>query len=329
MRITEHVDPIHTAETLLNEIFQHLFQQDAARERLGFSRISQVSSPQGFPGWYLWLGDSQGVFHIEIASGPWMAPGTSWMCGPQSPSQQSVPLVLRYFPHVEDPSLDTFSCFEQIFRMGPHFDATGTPTFEGGRTMQESFYVVGQMIVSLGARQNETAWICQAPERWQIYRTAGLTLEDASGVKMELIAPSGRDRDVEGWRLSRHIFDKIVSAYSFLAHRAPSAIGASAGPSAAYLIDELDRVQEISDDKMKTFTLWVSFDQDVDLHVAAGLLTSGSMDLIGLWRLPGVVPKEWQNDEWWSISACHFSDDGFLCPCYQEHHRHRKREDAT
>ena len=67
MSVTTHIDSIASVETLLNEMFQHVFQNDGAREHLGFSNISQVFSSDGFPGWYLWFSKIKGAYYIGIS----------------------------------------------------------------------------------------------------------------------------------------------------------------------------------------------------------------------------------------------------------------------
>jgi hypothetical protein len=321
MLIREHIDHISSAEILLNEVFQHIFQNDVARTNLGFSQISQVASDEGFPGWYLWFSDMKGAWHIEITCENPISSGKVFKDLLQPETVKAVGLVLRYFPDIEEKVFETFSCFEQIFRMGPNFDATGTTTFEGARAMPESFYVVGHMIIMFDNRNGDIDFFCRAPKRWRDYRTHGLALANSQGGKIQLLAPGERDRDVEGWNLTRQIFDKIVSAYSFLIRRPPAVVGASAGSSMEYLIDKSNKIKEIVNEQTKEFLLLVSFRQDINLNDAEAMLTSEAKNLIGLWSDPGSIPEEWDNPLWWSISDHHFHDGNcFLCSCYHDQH---------
>jgi hypothetical protein len=164
-------------------------------------------------------------------------------------------------------------------------------------------------------------FFCRAPERWRDYRTEGLAFTDSDGSKIQLLAPGERDRDVEGWNLSRNIFDKIVSAYSFLIRRPPAVVGASSGSSMEYLVDQSNNIKEIQNEQMKEFLLLVSFRRNMNLKDAEGILTSEAKDLIGLWSDRGAIPAEWNNPLWWSISDHHVHDgDAFLCSCYQDLH---------
>jgi len=330
MLVTERIDLATSTEILLNEVFQHIFQSAGARAYLGFSQISQVASDEGLPGWYLWFDDMKGACYIGITG--WNArhsdkvPTNAWQREPP----RDVCLVLRYFPDMEEKLFETFSCFEQIFRMGPHFDATGTTTFEGSRTMPENFFVVGHMIISFHEPHGDIDFFCQAPERWREYRTDGLTLVDSEGTTMALLAPGECDRDVEGWNLSRHIFDKIVSAYSFLSRRPPSVVGVAAGPSNEFQIDTFNNIHEIKNERWKEFLLLVSFGQNGNLHDAEEMLLSQSKRLIGIWTDVRSIPAEWCNHSWWSVADRHFHDDhGFICSCYDGRHECSAEEEGN
>jgi len=317
----ELADPISWMEIKLNEMFQRVFQNDEARTYLGFSQISQAPPDKGLPGWYLWFSDMKGAWHVGIICEDPVSSGKVHKDSLQPETVSTVGLVLRYFPDIEEKIFETFSCFEQIFRMGPNFDATGTTTFEGARAMHESFYVVGHMIITFNNRNGDIDFFCHAPERWRDYRTQGLVLADSQGAKIQLLAPGERDRDVGGWYLTRQIFDKIVSAYSFLIRRPPAVVGASAGSSMEYHIDKSNNIKEIVNEQMKEFLLLVSFRQNINLNDAESMLTSEAKNLIGLWSDPGSIPAEWYNPLWWSISDHHFHDGNFfLCSCYQDQH---------
>ncbi|HDP26031.1 MAG TPA: hypothetical protein ENN34_11385 [Deltaproteobacteria bacterium] len=320
MSVTERIDPITSAETLLNEIFQRVFQNDGVRTYLGFSQISQISSDEGLPGWYLWFPEMNGAFSIESTGESVPSPGRDFGNGANRGAVREVNLVIRYFPHPDENIFETFSCYEQLFRMGPEFDETGTPTFEGGRGMHESLYVVGHMTISFNYRTNEIDFSCRAPERWKDYRTDGLTLIDSTGAEIQALSPGECDRDVEGWNLSRHVFDTLVSAYGFLIHRPPSLVGASSRASVHYLIDRNGSVEEVQDTQLEEFSLLVIFSEITDPSDAEKRLTSAGEDLIGLWSDPRTIPEPWQNKIWYEIHDQHFHHgDRYVCSCFHDH----------
>jgi len=320
MSSTELIDHISAIEIMLNEVFQHVFQNDEARTHLGFSQISQVPPDKGLPGWYLWFNDKKGPYYLGIVGVNVISSYCALRDSSKQESVNSVQLAIRYFPDTEEDLFESFSCFEQIFRMSANFDDTGATTFEGGRNMHESFYLVGYMTISF-KQNHDVDFLCRAPERWRVYRTDGLTLSDAEGSKTQVLLPGMRDRDVEGWNSSRYVFDKIVSAYSFLMHRKPSIVGASACSSVEYFIDKDENITESRNEQLKELSLLVSFNQHADSGNAETILTAESRNLIGLWEDPKSIPPEWHNDLWWSVSDHHFHDDScYLCNCYHEHH---------
>ncbi len=316
----ELVDYISATEIKLNEIFQRVFQNDGARTHLGFSQISQAPPDQGLPGWYLWFKDSKGPFYIGIIGENVSLPDSSLKESAPREPVRGVQFVIRYFPAIEEDIFESFSCFEQLFRMSENIDDTGATTFAGARNMHESFYVVGYMTISFNSN-NDIDFFCRAPERWRTYHTDGLALPDSAGVKKQVLLPGERDRDVAGWNLSRYAFDKIISAYGFLMHRKPSIVGVSACPSVEYFIDESKNITEAKNEQLKDFLLLVSFSQNINLWEAEKMLQAESRNLIGLWKDPKSIPPAWHNDLWWSVPDHHFHDDScYLCSCYHEHH---------
>ena len=320
MSNTELADPISAVEMMLNEVFQRVFQNDEARRHLGFSQISQAPPDKGLPGWYLWFKDRKGPYYVGIIGENVVLSDSALKESSQRELVNGVQFVIRYFPDIEEDIFETFSCFEQIFRMTANFDNTGATTFEGARNMHDSFYLVGYMTISFNANR-DVDFFCRAPEKWRDYHTDGLALPDSEGAKTQVLLPGERDRDVEGWNLSRYVFDKIVSAYSFLIHRKPSLVGVSACPSVEYFIDEAKNITKTRNEQLKEFSLLVSFSQNVDSRDAKTMLTAESRDLIGLWDDPKSIPPAWHNDLWWSVPEHHFHDDScYLCSCYHEHH---------
>lgn len=319
MSDTELIDHVAAVEIMLNEVFQHVFQNDEARTLLGFSQISQAPPDKGLPGWYLWFKDMKGPYYIGIIGKNL----NSTICSSGEPLQpqsiNSVQFVIRYFPETEEDLFESFSFFEQLFRISSNFDATGATTFEGARNMHESFYLVGYMTISF-SQNHDFDFSCRSQERWRDYRTDGLTLVALDGLKRQVLMPGMLDRDVEGWNSSRYVFDRIVSAYSFLIHRKPSLVGASACTSVEYFIDEDQKITAITNEDLKEFSLLVSFNPHANTRDAETLLTAESRKLVGLWDEPESIPEQWHNSLWWSVARHHFHENScYLCNCYHDH----------
>ncbi|OPY83889.1 MAG: hypothetical protein A4E71_02866 [Smithella sp. PtaU1.Bin162] len=318
MLATERIDPINSVEILFNEIFQHVFQNNHAREYLGYSQISQTFSAEGFPGWYLWFNDIKGAYCIETTGESVHPVNKDSMNFMQCDAVRMVQFVLRYFPTPDEKNYNYFSRAEQIFRKGSDFDATGTPTFEGKRNMPDVFYAVGHVTISLDQSSNVIDFSCRAADSCKNYKTDSLALSDNAGVKTREIS---RNRDVEGWNLSRHIFDKIISAYIFMTHQQPAFISAAACPLNEYPIDDSGNVRAIKNAQFMKLLLLVSFRKSDDLHATETTLRSQSKNFIGLWNDSTVIPAQWNNSLWWSINDHHFHDnDCCLCSCYSEQH---------
>jgi hypothetical protein len=309
-------------ETLINEVLLNAFRNDGVREHLGFKHVSQVVSDNGFPGWYLWFRDMSGAFSLEIPEMDEIPAGDddTGIPGVTGKNREDVRLAIRYFPDTEEDVFDSFSWYEQIVRCGPDFDDMGVPVFKGRRAVKDDYFVVGHMSVSRNGSAGVVDFSCQAPERWQVYRSDGLELADSNGTVVQVLSPGQRDRNVPGWNLSRYCFDRIVSAYSFLVCRPPSTVGASLGPSVRYMIDSTDTVNVEKGRELNFFSLLVSFRQGDRVHDAERrLIRQGGM-IVGLWDDVRTVPPDWSNPLWLDISehSCRH-DEGLLCNCFRDH----------
>ncbi len=326
MTVARHIDPLISFETLLFELFQTVFQNDAARRHFGFSQISQVTTPDGLPAWYLWFSDKPGAYSLAVTEGH-RVPGMSEVSGRDDGDALAARLLIRYFPDTEDESFDSLSTFEQIFRMGPSFDSTGTPSFEGGRAMHDSFFVAGYMDMLIHSSKADVDFFCLAPDRWRDYRTDGLTLTDDKGKSRQVVSPGAVDRDFPGWDLSFFIFDKIISSFSFVSGQAPRRAGAASRPFVHYEIDGEQRVNAVHDPDITEHAFGVSFPNSAGQDIVkeryaffAERFDAPEYALIGMWEGPDDVPAQWRRPEWWTIRATHFhADPDHVCSCYTDH----------
>ena len=326
MTVARHIDPLISFETLLFELFQTVFQNDAARRHFGFSQISQVTNPDGLPAWYLWFSDKPGAYSLTVTEGH-RVPRMSEVSGRDDGDALAARLLIRYFPDTEDESFDSLSTFEQIFRMGPSFDATGTPSFEGGRAMHDSFFVAGYMDILIHSSKADVDFFCTAPDRWLDYRLDGLTLTDDKGKSRQVVSPGAVDRNFPGWAHSFFIFDKIISSFCFVSGQAPLRAGAASRPFVHYEIDGEQRVNTVHDPAITEHAFGVSFPNGAGQDCLkeryasfAERFDAPEYALVGMWEEPDDVPAQWRRPEWWTIRTTHFhADPDHVCSCYTDH----------
>ncbi len=327
MTVTEHTDPVAAAESLMLELFQHVFQNDAARRHFGFSQISQVVDADGLPQWYLWFSDKRGAYSLTIVEGCTLSDSFDAAAhGSGAPLVESR-ILLRYFPAIEEDDFDALSCTEQLFRMSPNCDATGTPSFEGGGAMHPSFFVAGHMDIIVDSSKRDVAFFCAAPDRWRDYRTDGLIMTDTTGTPQQVLSPGDIDRDFPGWMLTSFFFDKIISAFCCMTAGAPRIAGAAMKRSRHYEIDGANHVTVVDDDTIMERILGAAFfdadDEETVRKKAASFterLNSRDYGLIGIWERPDDIPAGWCNPAWWTIRDRHFhADSDRLCSCYHDH----------
>ena len=327
MIVTRHIDPLVSFETLLFELFQKVFQNDAARRHFGFSQISQVTTPDGLPAWYLWFSDKPGAYSLAVTEGHVVSERENACSNQKDTDVLEGHFAIRYFPDIEDKLFDSLSCYEQIFRMGPSFDATGTPSFEGGRAMHQSFFVAGYMDILIHSSKADVDFFCTAPDRWLDYRLDGLTLTDNKGKSRQVVSPGALDRNFPGWAHSFFIFDKIISSFCFVSGQAPRRTGAASRPFVHYEIDSEQHVNAVYDPDITEHAFGVSFPNGAGQDLLkeryasfAERFDAPEYALVGMWEEPDDVPAQWRRPEWWTIRTTHFhADPDHVCSCYTDH----------
>jgi len=327
MTVRDHIDPVIAVESLFHEIFHTVFQNDAARRHFGFSQISQLTTDEGLPHWYLWFSDTKGAYSLTIHEGHTAVNGNDLSdLQTRDPMVLGAPVLIRYFPDIDEETFESLSCYEQIARMGSSFDSTGTPSYEGGRTLHENYFVVGFMDVAVYQLASGVDFFCSAPSTWRDYRRDGLTLTDQNGDAHEVLSPGDIDRDYPGWDLSFFLFDKIINSYCFVTGQAPRYTGMAKKTSCHHIIDSRNHVDAVHDSTITESIFGVSFFDDTDENRVndrytsfSTMLLSHGHRLVGIWQTLAAMPAEWKKP-WWSIKDTHFHDDpDQVCSCYEDH----------
>ena len=315
MSVIPYTDPVVAVETLLNELFQNVFQNDSARHHFGFSKISQLTTSEGMAQWYLWFSDKRGAFSLTIEEDH-----------VASDDNRIHPyLLIRYFPDIEEGVFDSLSCYEQIARMGSLFDATGTPTFEGGCTMHGSLFVTGRIDVNIHSSKSDVDFYCTAPDKWRDFRTDGLTLMDDKMESKQVLFPGELDRDFPGWDLSFFLFDKIISSFCFLTGQTPRYTGRGEKPSFHFAIDIKEKIDIVSDATITDSMMGVSFFELTNRKKVMDryqsfkeTMLSQNHKLVDIWKNSDTIPASLSVPAWWEIKNRHFHADAHhVCSCYE------------
>lgn len=180
-QVHPHGDPMAAAEAVLSAGLRKVFASDEARSLTGLASIHQLANGQGLPAWLLWCAGSRGAYQLEM--------GQAWQASSLGASAR---LLVRYFPHPEEPAMAEFSEEEQDLRRGPAFDGTGTPVFGALNLTDSDLFVLGQLELSLDeeGRPWHLAWDApadgEAVAAWEL----GLPLVD--GLVSALCLAQGR-----------------------------------------------------------------------------------------------------------------------------------------
>lgn len=327
------IDPVAVIESSFHSMFLEIFNNESVSDYFGFWRISPFHSADGMPGWYLWFQEKPGVYGLFVEDAVCLSGDKK---SDKPPSTVAGRIRIMYYPDAEEEVFETFSWFEKIALMGSFFDSTGTPTAEGRQQLDVSFFTVGHMDSLMTVDGSLLEFVCTAPQTWVDLRPEGLVLKDPEGRPFQALQPGERDRDVPGWRLSRFLFDKIVSGFCFCRKCAPTQADVYEFDMPEFSVDAKARVWE-------SFALALSGYQLQVVFSPASGLTGDSREIYQEmnWcrQLPGgtlnsQMPGRWlhawsgkgrefsnpEGLDWWKIKDLHFHDHGGrLCTCYEDH----------
>lgn len=208
----DRIDPILAGEEVFYRIFHNIFNDEAARKYYGFSQISLFTNSEGHPGWNLWFHNVSGAYQLELLQAENSFKKDRLLSLFEGKAVTKGTIAVRYFPNIDDPILDDFSCLESLLRLGPLFDSTGTPTIKGQSQLNGSSFVVGYLDYTIDIDRTFLELECIAPNRWKDIRVNGLLLENYKGEMCEVVSPGGIDRNLPGWEFAFILFDKMISA---------------------------------------------------------------------------------------------------------------------
>ena len=332
------IDPVRIGEEIFYDLFHRIFNDEGARRHFEFSQINFFNSTEGLPGWNLWFRQNTRAYQLALVQAREITDDD----GPVHtgfPHEQAVEgrFAIRYFPGVDDPALDNYSCAETLLRIGPLFDDTGTPSLAGQDRMDESFFVVGHLDFRTTTERNFLELECIAPNRWKDVRVDGLYLKTPEDGEYEAVEPGGIDRNVPGWELAFFLFDKLISTYCYIVKTAPYAAIFGEKKWIRFDIDGNNSCLEVMDPDIDLFHLVIGFKKkdccnetghqmamspDACIKAAGNRLTSEGFALSNACKGPEKNLKTKTNPGWWSVKKMAFSKNTETemhhC-CYHDH----------
>ncbi len=260
MTIRNRVDPVRMGEEIFYRIFHHIFHDEGARKYFEFSQINFFNNTQGLPGWNLWFQKKTRVFQLILLDAQEVInTSSSFHFNSFEKTHVEGRFLIRYFPGIEEPTLDNFSCAETIARYSPIFDDTGTPTLEGQEEMDETYFVVGYLDFRTHTGRDFVELECIAPNQWKNIQTDGLYLRNNENKQFQAVKPGGVDRCVHGWDLAFFLFDKLISGFGYTFKTEPCASIFAQKKGAQFEIDKNNNCTEKKDPEIDLYHLIAGF----------------------------------------------------------------------
>lgn len=208
-------DPVADLQGIIANLFMILMPSTAARRKMCLTGISQPILADASV-WYLWREDFPGVFQLELGEADLhcVRPGTR--PGPRGR------FWVKYFPALEnDPCFDNLSVQEQILRLGPLFDATGTPVLETWSQLPEAAFVVGYLDLDIQEECGLIRMECSARDVWRSFAQAPVDMDNGQET-VRVLDAGDMDRNMPGWALTWPIFDTLVTTLGLFYASAPT-----------------------------------------------------------------------------------------------------------
>jgi hypothetical protein len=139
--------------------------------------------------------------------------------------------VVKCYPYVTAGVFDTFSPAERRMVISRLFDHTHTPLFQTQHEIPENFFTIGSISLVLDAAETVALFTFDSLDslRW--------TASAANIGAANHLNEKSFIRNVPGWQVGYHLFDRLVSLYAFYSKQAPTFIGATQSPGFETIID--------------------------------------------------------------------------------------------
>lgn len=310
-QLIHHQDPV----TDLLQVFDAMFRlviPGPGRKIIGLTGISEKQS--GAPGWYLWFEDRPGAYLLELVVAETVSEED--IVSPSDRGGARGTYWIKYYPAVDDlQSLHAFSDIEQTVRTGGCFDNTGTPDFEKGDGIPETFFLIGAIEASLTADGSGLSLCLESLDHWVTSVVAANGSQpDERGVK--------KDRNIPAWNYSWFLFDRLILTLCLAYRTSPLQISLHEQPGHKFHMDLEGTSRAVPDDKVHERRLSTSFLlQEGHTSSTSHTHRNARADLQDDFsRLSAScdgkssVPNPWISPGWWHIHKRHTELGGAL-PC--------------
>jgi len=316
-----HQDPVEDLLKIFDTAFR-LVIPGPGRQIIGLKAISEKQN--GAPGWYLWFEDHPGAYLLELADAGTRAAKDDR----QALHREAVRGLYRikYYPDTADlSSLSLFSASEQAFRGSDCFDETGTPGFERGEQIPDTFFQIGMIEAALSADTKGLVLRLGTPDRWVTWTVEGVVATDEQGGTHHLRAAGEKDRDVPAWQWAWFLMDRLVLTLCLAYSSQPRQAALYDAPGHAFRIHQSGVSQAVPDEAIRRRWLSTSFRLHDGHTSCAGSLTSYPEDpsllldgppgtLLASYRREPAESDLWVPSAWWHIRESRM-DLGSVLPC--------------
>jgi hypothetical protein len=317
-------DSIELVRRVMEDMFILLFFEEQAHHRIGFTKISRLIGQE--PGWYLWTKERKGAYLLELIDIEDFHREARLVDMPNLNIHPAVraEFIVRYYPSPEEPSFNDFAFIERETRLGPSFDHTGTPFFGKQDELHESLFTVGKFHLAFDKGLDFASLSISSQDRW---------IEIAKNREGGKVIPEeAKVRNVRGWELSWHLFDKLLLGFCYVHKSFPFGLALTEYPATIYHIYAPDQVVEAHEPEVYGRTI----EAGVLLQSVKGAIDPGVLKETFLQSVPlslkkdevlvdyfGSPPEEerpWINPDWWRAPSWTFPPPGEIQHhCFNDH----------
>ncbi|MEJ2727409.1 MAG: hypothetical protein P8185_02670 [Deltaproteobacteria bacterium] len=261
---------------------------EQVQKMLDLSGVSQVWGDR--PEWYIWIDDAPGAYALVFEEGETI-----------ETVDQSLNLgqfAVKCYPYVAGGMFDAFSPLERKMVTGDLFDHTGTPRLEAREAIPPAFFTVGSLSFMLDAAETVAMFTFDSLDflRW-LELNAIMRQENHPNDTPEKRVI----RNLPGWQIGYHLFDRLICLYAFYSKQSPAFIGMTRSPGFECIVNAMQTLEYRAADDIQQLSVSVMFSEERD----SGRL----VDTIWRAHLDPLEKIVFQHA--CSYSTCgHFADDG-------------------
>jgi hypothetical protein len=223
---------------------------EEVKQDLQISGVSPVWG-DGPPAWYIWIGPSPGVHELRLED--------TFARNADGQELYSGLFAVKFYPFPHSTVFHDFSLEEQTFVQSSFFDDTNTPKFECYSNIPDLLFKVATLEFTIDAQRKQTLFKLESLDRIRTRFNKEVTVGSKLFNQKKGVRKGEIDRDVPGWDLGYHLYNRILGLYAYYSRTKPCRVIMTRETGFELVHDENERLRPCTTRDAKLDALTVIF----------------------------------------------------------------------